>query len=356
MTIKAQYYRFGGIVLACAILISLFVFIQVAKHSSEEKAAFSTMEGYVLTSQGIGKVDKQGENLNTTIVVEKDNIVSFDLVNENTLVYSTLFNASDTTKFNIYLYDLKTKETKPAFESSENDYFLEMYAANDETVGALSYVAEEGTRKIVLLNVLTGKTETINSPSAEDYVSTWVPSPDGDSVAFKGTANDVYYHEIDTGITSVVGNFDNVYGYLNNETLWLANVEDDKKMTIFNSKSKQSKLVNFSSDLKNKVFINGELFIDGTAEKVLWLTSGFYESDIATQKLIATDGEDFETLYDLSANGYSLWNSTLRFNDTKQIMSLDAVDARGNNVILILNVSDGKLLSTLFGNQFVFMK
>jgi hypothetical protein len=357
MTINARRYLFGGIVLVCLILISFFVLAQFVKVTSGEKTAFSRMQGYVLTTQGIEKVEQNGDVLNNTLVLSKENIVTFDVLNADTLVYSTLLDPNDDTKINVYAYNLKTKNTQTVFESSVDNYYMDMYAVDKQHVGAIENIEAENTRKIVLFNVLSEEKDFISSPAKENFITTWVPAPNSRSVTFKGVSDDVYYYDRDSKQSNIIGTFDNVYGYLNDDTIWLTNIEDTKKMSIFNVKSQQIKAVDFSSALVNKTFIHGTLLSTGSPEKVLWVTSGFFDAiNTASQRLITTDGQTFETLYDLSNNGYKFLDTTVSFDESKKIMAIAVTDKYGNNAILIMNVSDGKLLTTISGTEFKFIR
>jgi len=353
MTTKARRYRLAIIVIACGVLITLFSLIQTMKTNSEETAAFESMEGYVLTSQGIQKIEQDGDTVEHIAVLEKNDIMSFNILDNDTLVYSALLNPADRTQFNIYLYDLRTKETKPVFEGTADIQYTDMLAVGRDSVGVIRHLTAENIHEIILFDIATGEEQVVSSPVAEKYITSWTASPDGRSLAFKGVANDTYYYDRQTQEVSLIGTFDNVYGFLDSATAWLSNIADDSKMSVYNVKSKQVKPVDFSDDLAKKTFINGTLLSAGPPEEVLWTVSGFFDTETASQKIITTDGKDFSVLYDLTANGYKFLNTVPSLDESKELVAIDAVNENDQNVILIVGTSSGKLLNVIEGRHFV---
>lgn len=354
MTIERKPHLLIAIIGVCIVLIAAFTTIQGLKSDSEEKVVTSKLEGFVLTKDGIDKVKQNGDVLDTEKVLEKDNILRFEVVNDKTLVYSIGNNLNDISQVDVYTYNLDSKESQLVFKSSTDAFFTEMHTVGNKYVGVIENIPASNKSHIVLLDIATGIQTTVNSPAADQIISTWEPSLDGNTIIFKGSVYDVYSNDIAKNEINLIGTFDNEYGFLNNDTVWLSNLDGVKKMSVYSVKTKQTKVVKLDTSLVNKTFINGTILSADTDEKVLWLTSGFYDASVATQKIIVTNGISFEVLYDVSSNGYKYLNTVPSFNEPKKLFSLSTTDKYGNNIILILKTFDGSLVTTISGNQFVF--
>jgi hypothetical protein len=354
MTIKARRFLLGGILVLCLALIGVFIAVNSHKADKEVENAFQSMSGFVLTDQGIEKVEQNSDTLETAMVLEKDNIASFDVVDNKTLVYEVYANKEDTSKSNIFTYNLDTKKSDNVFASTETNYFSSLHSLDNGRFGVLETDDINNVRRLMIFNVSTGVTENVGSPTKENFIIDWIPSPDGKHAAFKGVNDDAYVFNIEDGTSTLIGTFNNQFGFLDNNTIWVTNIEDDKKMSVFNIASKQSKEVKFADGLVNKTFLNGALLTSSPTEKVIWTTSGFYNSDTASQLVIATDGTEYSTIYDLTYNGYKFLSVTPSFDATKQIMSIASTDNYDNNVILVIDTTTGQLLTTLFGKQFIY--
>jgi hypothetical protein len=357
MTIKKPQLIFISILLLCAVLITAFALVKTNKGTGDIENAASHTQGFLLTPEGIQRTKQDGEELQHEVVVPGKSISSFVAVNDKVIIYTTNADPENPRAIDIYMYNENTGANVSVYDTKiEETIFADLARVDDTHFGALEYSVKDNTSTLNLYNVDTGEVEKIASPAKDNLVAQWRPSPSGKTIAFTGSVNDLYYYNTADKTSNIIGTFDNVFGYLNETTVWASNVDDNKKMSVYNTTTKSLKEATLSNDLKDKTFLNGVLLTASPQEELIWLASGEYEEGTATQRLIRTTGDMFKTLYDFTAKGYSLSEHPIVYNKDKSMVAVSVLDGSYTATILVLDTKTGKLLTGFYGQQFDFIE
>jgi hypothetical protein len=357
MTIKKPQLVFIIILLLCASLIAVFALVKTNKGAGDTEDAAAHTQGFLLTPEGIQKTKQNGQELEHEIIVPATSISSFVAVNKNVIIYTTNADPENSRAVDIYMYNDETKANISVYDTKiEETIFADLDRVDNTHFGALEYSVKDNTSVLNLYNVETGEVEKVASPAKDNLVAQWRPSPSGKTIAFTGSVNDLYYYNTVDKTSNIIGTFDNVFGYLNETTVWASNVDDNKKMSVYNTETKSLKAASLNKDLKDKVFLNGVLLTASPQEELIWLASGEYEKGIATQRLIKTTGDTFKTLYDFTSKGYSLSEHPIIYNKDKSLVAVSVLDDSYTATILVLDTKTGKLLTGFYGQQFAFVE
>lgn len=353
MTTKKGNYAFLWIALVCVIIITSISIFNFMKPVITEKNTLDNVKGYLMTNDGIYHVANEDGKISKSSIIANDKISSFNLTKESIVFQEKVEEASK--NVNIYNYNLKTKETTNILSSGEEKSYTKAATIGDDLVGALQDDNVNLNRQLTLVNIKTKDIVNITSPTTteDNSVIDWAVSPSGNTLVFKDSTDSIYLYNVKKKETTLIGTFNNVFGYLDDGTVWLSNVEDDKKLILYNVVTKQQQPVSLTDELSKVTFLNGKLLPNTKQETSVWSTSGFYGTDYASQKILSISADKTDTIFDLTAAGFKFLNSQLEFDPNYSVVIVSAVDNLDTQGILFISILSGDIVASIPGEEFI---
>lgn len=352
-TTKRKNYAFLWISLVCVLIITGISIFNFIKPLLVENSTINNVKGYLLTDNGIDYVTNKDNKISKTNVIANDKITKFNLT-QSSIIYQESAE-EDSKNVNVFLYDLNNKESHNIVSSDASYSYTKAEPIGSNVLGILVDDNVNLTRQLKLIDLKTHDSFVIKSPTEteDNSVIDWAASPDGETLLFKDSTDSIYLYNVKNKEVTLIGNFNNVFGYLDNETVWLSNIEDNKKLTLYNVKSKQQKPVNLTEDIQKITFLDGTLLSNTTQETTVWSTSGFYGTDTAAQKIISISNGKTKIIFDLTAAGFKFSKPQLNFDNNDSLVIVSAVDNLNTNGILFISLLTGDVMASIPGKEFI---
>lgn len=352
-TTKRKNYAFLWIALACVLIITVISIVNFTKPIMVENSTINNVKGYLLTNDGIDYITNEDNKISKTSVINNSKITNFDLTKTSIIYQESV--EEDSKNVNIFLYDLDTKKSHNIVSSDESYSYTKVELVGNSLLGTLVDDNTNLTRQLKLINLETNDNFIIKSPTTteDNSIIDWAVSPSGDTLSFKDSTDSIYLYNIKTKEITLIGNFNNIFGYLNDGTVWLSNIEDDKKLTLYNVNSKQQKPVILTEDIQKITFLNGTLLSKTQPETTVWSTSGFYGTDTAAQKIISISNGKTDIIFDLTAAGFKFSEPELHFDKNDSLVIVSAVDNMNTSGILFISLLTGDVMASIPGKYFI---